>query len=222
MPEMIAKNPLPNANFALAPTFGTISAMNTAEEKAAQRSDMRAKRGSIAADDRKTLEAALEDRLLNLPALKHAKCIAVYYPVGSEARYVSNIDKLFLFDQVPVIAFPVMRSDTSMVFVSFDANDDRRMLENPMEITADIDPQRIVAPESIDLMLVPGIAFDRHGNRMGQGGGCYDRYIPQLRDDSMTIGIAFDEQVVDEVTRESTDCKVDYIVTPTRVISAEK
>lgn len=38
----------------------------------------------------------------------------------------------------------------------------------------------------------------------------------------MTIGIAFDEQIVDEVPREATDCRVDYIVTPTRVITAEK
>ncbi|MEI3377196.1 MAG: hypothetical protein V8R08_05110 [Coriobacteriales bacterium] len=93
-------------DFVLQHTFGTIFAMNTAEEKAAQRESMRAKRGSIAADVRKTYEAALEDRLLNLPALEHAKCIAVYYPTGSEARFVSDIKKLFLFDQRPTIVFP--------------------------------------------------------------------------------------------------------------------
>ena len=196
--------------------------MNTAEEKAAQRESMRAKRGSIAADVRKTYEAALEDRLLNLPALKHAKCIAVYYPTGSEARFVSDIKKLFLFDQRPTIVFPVVRSEANMAFVTFDANDDLSVLEEPLRIVTEIDSKRIVAPESIDLMLVPGIAFDKHGNRMGQGKGFYDRMLPYLRDESMTIGIAFDEQVVDEVAHEATDCRVDYIVTPTRVISAEK
>lgn len=196
--------------------------MNTAEEKAAQRESMRAKRGSIAADVRKTYEAALEDRLLNLPALKHAKCVAVYYPTGSEARFVSDIQKMFLFDQRPTIVFPIVRSEANMVFAAFDANDDLSVLEDPLRIVTDIDSKRIVAPEDIDLMLVPGIAFDKHGNRMGQGRGFYDRFLPYLRDDSMTIGIAFDEQVVDEVAHESTDCRVDYIVTPTRVISAEK
>lgn len=183
---------------------------------------MRAKRGSIAADVRKTYEAALEDRLLNLPALKHAKCVAVYYPTGSEARFVSDIQKMFLFDQRPTIVFPIVRSEANMVFAAFDANDDLSVLEDPLRIVTDIDSRRIVAPEDIDLMLVPGIAFDKHGNRMGQGRGFYDRFLPYLRDDSMTIGIAFDEQVVDEVAHESTDCRVDYIVTPTRVISAEK
>lgn len=200
--------------------------MNTAEEKAAQRESLRAKRGSIAADVRKTYEAALEDRLFNLPAFKHAKCIAVYHPTGSEARFVSDIEKLFLFDQRPTIAFPILRSEANMAFVTFDANDDRSMLEDPLtlltELEERIDAKRYVAPEDIDLMLVPGIAFDKHGNRLGQGKGFYDRYLPYVRDDSMTIGIAFDEQVVDEVAHEPTDCRVDYIVTPTRVISAEK
>lgn len=219
---MIAKNLYNGADFALPPTFGTISAMNTAEEKAAQRESMRAKRGSIAADVRKNYEAALEDRLLNLPALKHAKCIAVYYPTGSEARFVSNREKLFLFDQRPTIAFPLVRSETNMSFFSFDMSDDWSILETPREIVTNLDPARHVPPENIDLMLVPGIAFDRHGNRLGQGGGFYDRFLPYLSADSMTIGIAFDEQVVDEVPHEATDCRVDYIVTPTRVITAEK
>lgn len=196
--------------------------MNTAEEKAAQRESMRAKRGSIAADVRKNYEAALEDRLLNLPALKHAKCIAVYYPTGPEARFVSNREKLFLFDQRPTIAFPLVRSETNMSFFSFDMNDDWGVLETPREIVTNLDPARHVPPENIDLMLVPGIAFDRRGNRLGQGGGFYDRFLPYLSADSMTIGIAFDEQVVDEVPHEATDCRVDYIVTPTRVITAEK
>lgn len=196
--------------------------MNTAEEKAALRESMRAKRGSIAADVRKTYEAALEDRLFNLPALRHAKCIAVYYPTGSEARFVSNREKLFLFDQHPVIAFPLVRSETNMSFFAFDMNDDWSVLETPREIVTELDPSRHVLPESIDLVLVPGIAFDKHGNRLGQGGGFYDRFLPHLSAESMTIGIAFDEQIVDEVPREATDCRVDYIVTPTRIITAEK
>lgn len=103
---------------------------------------MRAKRGSIAADVRKTYEAALEDRLFNLPALRHAKCIAVYYPTGSEARFVSNREKLFLFDQRPVIAFPLVRSETNMSFFAFDMNDDWSVLETPREIVTELDSSR--------------------------------------------------------------------------------
>lgn len=192
------------------------------ETKAAQREEIRAKRDSITAENRRAYQKALEDRLFNLPALKHAKCIAVYNPIGSEARFISDITKLFYLDQRPTIVFPIIRSEQHMSFMRFDANDDLRILTDPMRVVEEVDSERIVTPDQIELMLVPGIAFDKHGNRMGQGGGHYDRYLPALEDGCMTIGIAFDEQVVDEVVHEGTDQRVDYIVTPTRVITAEK
>ena len=76
--------------------------------------------------------------------------------------------------------------------------------------------------DEIDFAVIPCVSCDREGHRLGQGGGFYDRFLPYLSAESMTIGIAFDEQIVDEVPREATDCRVDYIVTPTRVITAEK
>ena len=196
--------------------------METAETKAALRVETRAKRDSIAVEDRKAYETALESRLLSLPAFKHAKCIATYNPVGSEARYVANVDRLFMFDQRPVIAFPIMRNAENMSFYSFDLNDDLSVLADPMRVIADMSMEHLIEPEKIDLILVPGLAFDAHGNRLGQGAGVYDRYLPHLRSGCMTIGIAFDEQIVDAVPHDVHDTRVDYIVTPSRVITAEK
>lgn len=196
--------------------------MNIEEQKTALREDARAQRTTIAVEARQGLESALEDRLLNLPATRHARHIAVYNPVGSEARYVTNIDKLFMLEQHPVIAFPLVASETDMFFGSFEMDDDRSVLANPLQRITAFDAARVVNPLDIDLILVPGLAFDRHGNRLGQGGGYYDRYLPSLRKDCLVVGIAFDEQIVDEVPCGPNDCKVDYIVTPTRIISAEK
>lgn len=196
--------------------------MNIEEQKTALREDARAQRTTIADEARQELESALEDRLLNLPATKHAKHIAVYNPIGSEARYVANIDTLFVLEQHPVIAFPLVASDTEMFFGSFEMDDDRSVLANPLQRVSAFDPTRVVNPLDIDLILVPGLAFDKHGNRLGQGSGFYDRYLPTLRKDCLVVGIAFDEQLVDEVPCGPNDCKVDYIVTPTRIISAEK
>ena len=91
-----------------------------------------------------------------------------------------------------------------------------------MQISSDMDSSRYVEPKRIDIMLVPGLAFDKHGNRLGQGGGFYDRYLPYVRQDCLTLGIALDEQVIESVPHGTNDQRVDYIVTPTRVISAEK
>lgn len=70
----------------------------------------------------------------------------------------------------------------------------------------------------IDVVIVPGVAFDACGARLGYGGGYYDRLLPQLRPDCLRIGLAFDQQILPDVPAEEHDAKVDLIVTPSRVI----
>ena len=65
---------------------------------------------------------------------------------------------------------------------------------------------------SIDAILVPGVAFDRHGGRLGRGGGYYDRLLRKL-DGTVTIGTAFDCQIESDVPRENHDQSVRFIVT---------
>lgn len=69
-----------------------------------------------------------------------------------------------------------------------------------------------VRPAEVDLAIVPGVAFDRKGGRLGQGGGFYDRLIPQLGGE--VIGVAFDEQVVDAVPRDAHDVPVERVIHP--------
>jgi 5-formyltetrahydrofolate cyclo-ligase len=79
-------------------------------------------------------------------------------------------------------------------------------------------PTCIALPlEDLDLVLVPGVAFDAHGHRLGRGKGFYDRMLENFR--GKKIGIAFDEQVVDAVPAEKNDVKMDFILTPTRCLT---
>ena len=72
---------------------------------------------------------------------------------------------------------------------------------------------------AIDLVVVPGVAFDLSGNRIGFGKGCYDRFLPQLRPDVKKIAIAYDFQVLEEpIPADPTDFRMDAVVTPTRTI----
>ena len=57
----------------------------------------------------------------------------------------------------------------------------------------------VLVPHLIDLVIVPGLAFDTTGNRLGRGGGFYDRFLRRLRRSATTVGLAFDAQVVDTV-----------------------
>jgi 5-formyltetrahydrofolate cyclo-ligase len=70
-----------------------------------------------------------------------------------------------------------------------------------------------VGPEEIDVVVVPGLAFDRRGHRVGYGGGFYDRFLGRLRPDALTVGICFSVQVVDEVPHGRGDRPVDLVVT---------
>ncbi len=78
----------------------------------------------------------------------------------------------------------------------------------------DIDSDRfpIVPAEALDMIVVPLVAFDQTGARLGYGGGCYDRYLPMLSPACQIIGIAFDEQRVDHVPTDAHDLPLPHII----------
>lgn len=78
----------------------------------------------------------------------------------------------------------------------------------------DIDSSRfpIVPAEALDMIVVPLVAFDRAGARLGYGGGCYDRYLPTLSPACQIIGIAFDEQRVDHIPTDAHDLPLPHII----------
>ena len=78
----------------------------------------------------------------------------------------------------------------------------------------DIDSNRcpIVPATELDMIVVPLVAFDRTGARLGYGGGCYDRYLPTVAPECLIVGIAFDEQRVDHVPTDAHDLPLPHIV----------
>jgi 5-formyltetrahydrofolate cyclo-ligase len=70
--------------------------------------------------------------------------------------------------------------------------------------------------ERLGLILVPGVAFDLRGGRLGRGRGFYDRLLPEIH--GIKCGVAFDEQLVEEVPAGTLDVRMDFILTPTRLV----
>jgi len=70
-----------------------------------------------------------------------------------------------------------------------------------------------VDPATIDFIVVPGLAFMRDGTRLGQGGGHFDRFLPLLAADCLRLGVAFREQIVDDMPVEPHDVVLDLVVT---------
>jgi 5-formyltetrahydrofolate cyclo-ligase len=80
---------------------------------------------------------------------------------------------------------------------------------------------RVVRPEEIDIILVPGLAFTKHGHRLGRGGGFYDRYLGLLPPTTLKIGVCFALQLVETLPIEPHDQRLDAIVTEEGLFPSE-
>ena len=79
-------------------------------------------------------------------------------------------------------------------------------------------PEADIDPTWPDVVVVPGLAFTTDGDRLGQGGGWYDRFLSQVRSDCTSIGVCFTEQIVDALPVEAHDVVVDHVVTDRGVL----
>ncbi len=78
----------------------------------------------------------------------------------------------------------------------------------------------MLEPEAVDLAVVPGVAFDKHCNRMGYGAGYYDRFLPQLRSECLKAGVAFDIQLAEQLPTDEFDFKLDMVITESRIFGS--
>ena len=77
---------------------------------------------------------------------------------------------------------------------------------------------RLFAPENIDLIIVPGVAFDSDGNRIGRGFGYYDNFLRKVRPSTKIIALAFEMQIVKKVLTDKNDIPVHKIITEKRIL----
>ena len=76
-----------------------------------------------------------------------------------------------------------------------------------------------IDPKKIDLILVPGVAFDRQGGRLGQGAGYYDRFLPQTQ--AVRMGICHDFALLEHVPSQAHDVPMDFVITPAGIITPQ-
>ena len=174
---------------------------------------MRAAREAISDEERERSVREVEGRLMALPELRAAGTVLLFYSFGSEVdtdELIRDIlaagKRLYLpyLDGEEMEAAEVRRGD---ILVPTDYG--------PRE------PERLspVDPAAIDLVIAPGLAFDRRGYRLGYGGGHYDRYLARMRPDAVKVGIGFASQVVDHVPDEAFDERLDIVVTDRDVVN---
>lgn len=195
-------------------------------DKAELRRAVIARRDAIDLDVRAAKSATICARLVELldrldAAAPHT--VAVYAAMGSE------VDPAAFAAAAATrgwrVAYPCMLSATDaaacgqrmcMRAVSAGDASEAPFIAHPTRAFAamDIDSGRfpIVSAEALEMIVVPLVAFDRAGARLGYGGSCYDRYLPTLRSDCQIIGIAFDEQCISHVPTDAHDLPLPRII----------
>ena len=140
-----------------------------------------------------------------MPSFQSAKTVLIYYPTHNEVDLLSLIKR---YKKEKTFLFPVVHRKT-MTACPYEGN--AKMHRGKFNI-----PEPTTEPYvgDIDLILVPGVGFDKSGNRLGRGGGYYDKFITRLGRKTLLVGVGYDFQLVEEVPANRWDKRLDYVVTP--------
>lgn len=180
---------------------------------------LRLREQTSALRERKGKEAL--KRIAGWPVFQRVSWLFSYLSMGYELDTTALIDRAIWAGKrvtVPVI------SDEGKKLGSFLISEIRDRLKELEIGPFGIDqpkPQfvRPVEPALLEIALVPGVAFDRNGHRLGHGKGYFDRFLSQLSPNCLKVGMGFDFQVIPELPHEPHDVSMDVIVTDREIIS---
>ena len=159
----------------------------------------------------------IHERLFDFANFLEARIVLLYVNAPNEVPSLQVIHKTMEIGKIVVLpAFDVQKSGIKLMKIDNPKHD---LIMGPRQIL-EPDPQRCrkVPLECIDIAIIPGIALDEKGGRLGAGDGYYDRLIPKLPITTRKVALALEEQVFQQVPMESHDKYVDIIITDKRVI----
>ena len=152
----------------------------------------------------------LPKQISKIKSFKTSQIVASFISIKTEISL--NILNRFLSISQKIICLPVIKEDFNyLIFREFNKN--TILKEGKYNIPEPVDSSRELLP---DLVLVPCLAFDQYGYRMGYGGGDYDRTFARFIDQKhsfVSVAIAYDDQKVERVACDKYDRKIDYIMT---------
>lgn len=173
---------------------------------------MLAKLKSHGARDRARKSSVITKRLLSLDDFIKAKNIFVYVSKDHEVTTLDIIKTSLKLGKN--VYCPIIRNDA---IKAGNLEDMQNLRLGAFEV---LEPQKITRRSKFDIVIVPGIAFDKNGSRLGHGGGYFDAFLPKVS--GRRIALAFDFQLLDKVETKSHDTSVDTIITERRLIDFKK
>lgn len=190
---------------------------STKVEKARLRETLRLRRKSLEGKDSRS--ERIWDHLQTLPAFRTARTIMAYLQLPEEVRTEHVVQ--WAMSPPNRLVIPYCRADGLELFRVESLTELVPGVFHVLEPAAEwkSDAGRRVSAEELDIVLVPGVGFDRHGNRLGYGKAYYDIFLKTVPSVVPKIGLAFDCQVVEAIPVEVHDRRVDLVVTESGILS---
>ena len=178
------------------------------------RIQMKSARRGMSETQKKEKSLAVQRAILSLAEYAEAGCIMLYSPIGSEVE-TAWIAERALADGKRVL-YPVT-DEASGKMTAVEVTNNSEFVRGGFGIS---EPRGEKYTGKIDLIIVPGVAFDREGTRLGFGKGCYDRFLADTN--VIRVGVCYDLQLTDSLPTEKHDARMDMIVTENEIIRIKK
>ena len=187
------------------------------EKKQEIRNDVIKFLNSMSVKERAEKTKAIEDRLFDFANFLEANISLLYMNGRYEVETKNIINKTLEYNKIVVLpAYTMEKHKTRLMKID---NMDTNLISGPKGVLEPDENQCKEVPiECIDIAIIPGIAFDEKGARIGSGTGFYDRLIPELPITTRKVSLAFEDQIIQQIPMESHDKHVDIIVTNKRII----
>jgi 5-formyltetrahydrofolate cyclo-ligase len=182
-----------------------------ADDKAELRRRLLAARRALGPAERAAAGRSIRDAVLDLPETQMAGTVAAYYSIGAEP---DTHGLLFaLWKRGAYVLLPLLLPDGDLDWASFEGPDSLR--PGPRGLMEPSEPARGVAAVcSADLVLVPALAVDQSGLRLGRGGGSYDRALARVGAQVPTVALVYDPELVDRLPGGPHDQRVRMVARP--------
>jgi 5-formyltetrahydrofolate cyclo-ligase len=186
-----------------------------AARKAALRARLTDARRRQSAEQRAAAGRLIRDHVLSLPQAQMAGTVAAYFSVGTEPDTHSLV--YAMWKRGTYVILPLLRPDGDLDWASYEGPES--LAAGPRGLMEPSEPPRGVdAVARAALVLVPALAVDGSGNRLGRGGGSYDRALARVGSRVPVIALLNDGEMVDEVPAEPHDRPVSHVALPSRGI----
>jgi 5-formyltetrahydrofolate cyclo-ligase len=180
-----------------------------------------ARKNRVAQPDKEAVSTVIVEKFLALPAYATAKTVMFYVDAGSEVRTRHLLPRALQLGQRVVVPYCIVETNELELFwleeMSELVEGAYKILEPKTELREL--PRKKIKPEELDLVMVPGTAFDKSGGRMGQGKGYYDRLLENVRPEAPLVALAFECQMFPEIPVAAHDVFMDMVITEADIYS---